>query len=248
VDAYARASLVLCCAIVAPEVAAAAPARVQAEPSPWHLTLDAGTDLPLAIGARLAVEAPHRLRFSTSLGGMPGGYVDLINAVVAGLGGYPDSVGDLVKAALKSSLVWNVRAGWRPFEARGFYFEIGYRLAALGGGATGEQIVTATLGHSPSRAGLTRDYEVATLVHMVDAEAGWEWLVWRDRLYLRAALGFAGTVAAHATVGPATAPRTAAGRKALAEFGAEAAAYLEDTFTSYVFTPIVSVGIGWRFY
>ena len=95
--------------------------------------------------------------------------------------------------------------------------------------------------------GQSRSYSVSTTVHMMDAEIGYEWLLWHDHVYLRAALGFAGTVGAQAKVRPKFTPRpvTAA---AYQEFESETESFLEYEFKHYVFTPVVSVGAGWRFF
>src|SRR6266545_1250172 len=62
------------------------PERAERAPAPaadgWHLSLGAGTDFPVAVGGRVELEAPFRLHLSTSLGFIPGLYVDAINSVV----------------------------------------------------------------------------------------------------------------------------------------------------------------------
>jgi hypothetical protein len=104
----------------------AAPALAQ-EPAPaarWSLALGAGTDFPLAVGVRLDAEGPYRLRLSTSLGLVPGPYVDAINASVVALGGYDNATAGLLKQTLSSSLIWRTHVGWRAWH--GFYLEAGY--------------------------------------------------------------------------------------------------------------------------
>lgn len=211
-----------------------------------EFTPEAVTDLPIQVGGRLDIEGPWRLRLSTTLGVLPGAYVDLINAVMVAADAYDQDTADLIRAALKNSLIWRIHLGWRPFANYGFYFEVGYGLAALGGGLGGEQLISVATGVKPPSMGpANRQYHINSILHMIDVEIGWRWLLWRG-LSLRAAIGFAGTLDAHTTVTPDYNPMPMA-KQAEAAFCAKSAAYLDDIYTSYVFAPVVSVGLGWRF-
>lgn len=238
-----------------PTVAAPTPAPTPTPRSlrdgPYHLELRAQTDVPLAIGARIAAELPYRIQLSTALGGLPGGYVDVINAVVVAANGYDDATAEVIEGALSSSLVWRTHVGWRPLKRRGWYFEAGYGLVTLGGGLTGEDVlVIATGGEAPPRPAGARevlDYDVRSTLHMLDAEVGWRWLVWHDRIVLSAALGFAGTVAAKTVIEPRS-PSRLTDTAALEAVAAEGEAYLDGIYTKYVMLPAVTVGVGWRFF
>jgi hypothetical protein len=214
----------------------------------FALRLEATTDFPAAVGGRVAAELPLRIRASTSLGALPGGYVDVINAVVVAAGGYNDATADLIRAALRNSLIWRLQAGWRPLAARGLYFDLGYSLVTLGGGATGDQIVAAAIGQQPAGSKSGRPYDLASTLHMLVVEIGWEWSLLRDRLALRAAIGGAFTVGAKTRVEPAFTPASPADARAVAAFGAFAASYLDSTYRSYVHTPVITVGAGYRFF
>jgi len=219
---------------------------------PYHLDLQVQTDFPVAIGGRISAEFPYRIQLSTGLGTLPGPYVDVINAVVVAAGGYDDATADVIRSALASSLVWRTHVGWRPLAKRGWYVEGGYGLVTLGGGITGQEVlVLLTEGTAPSEGGpggrTLLDYDVRSTLHMVDVETGWRWLLWRDRIVLRAALGFAGTVGAKTTMQPRDATRLT-DSDALQALAREGEAYLDDIYTSYVFTPVVSVGVGYRFF
>lgn len=217
---------------------------------PFHLDLQLQTDFPVAVGARISAELPYRLQLSTGLGTLPGPYVDVINAVVVAVGGYDDATADVIRSALASSLVWRTHVGWRPLKKRGWYFEGGYGLVTLGGGVTGQEVLVLLTGvDAPSGGpGMTLlDYDVRSTLHMVDVETGWRWLFWEDRIVLRAALGFAGTVGAKTTLEPKDATRLT-DSAALQTLAREGEAYLDDIYTRYVFTPVVSVGVGYRFF
>lgn len=234
--------------------ATAAPARTRLEAlraGRVHLELRAQTDFPIAVGARVAAELPYRLQISTALGGLPGGYVDVINAVVVAAGGYDDATAEVIRGALSSSLVWRTHVGWRPLRRRGFYFEAGYGLVTLGGGLTAQDVLVVATGSeplpSPPGARAPLDYDVRSTLHMIDAEVGWRWLVWHDRIVLTAALGFAGTVAARTRIDPAD-PSRLSESAPLEALAAEGEAYLDGIYTEYVMTPVASVGVGWRFF
>lgn len=216
-----------------------------AKSSGWSTTLEVMTDLPLDVGARLQVEAPYRIRIGTSLGFLPGGYVDLVNELVIATGGYDRTTARVVSSALSSSLVWRTHVGWRPFPALGFYFEAGYGLVTLGGGVAGEQLLDLSLDRDESldavRANLT--YDVSSTLHMLDVEVGWRWLL-REHLSLRVAVGVAVTLGARSSVSPGFRPQYPAKAD---QFGYDVARWLDDLYTSYVHVPTVSVGVGYRF-
>lgn len=217
---------------------------------PYHLDLRAQTDFPVSVGARINAELPYRLQLSTALGGLPGGYVDVINAVVVAAHGYDETTAGVIRGALSSSLVWRTHFGWRPLRRRGFYFEAGYGLVTLGGGITAEDVLVIATGSEapPRRPGARElDYDVRSTLHMLDAEIGWRWLVWHDRIVIAAALGFSGTVAAKTVIEPRDASRVTDSDplQALAD---EGESYLDGLYTKYVMTPVVTVGVGYRFF
>lgn len=230
-------------------------ARRPLREGPYHLELQVQTDFPVSVGGRINAEFPYRIQLSTGVGTLPGSYVDVINAVVVAAGGYDEPTADLIRSTLASSLVWRTHVGWRPLSRRGWYVEGGYGLVTLGGGITGQEaLVLLTGGTAPTGGGggggggtTLLNYDVRSTLHMLDVETGWRWLLWRDRIVLSAALGFAGTVASKTVLEPIDAsPLTdTAALQALAD---EGEAYLDDIYTSYVFTPVVTVGIGYRFF
>jgi hypothetical protein len=223
-----------------PTEPAPAPASAgAADPAPtWHLAAGIGTDFPISVGARAHVEAPFRLRLSTSIGILPGPYVSTINAFVVGVGGYDDATADLITSALSSSLIWRTHLGYRPFQNHGLYGEIGYGLVTLGGSATGSELLAGVTGATlpPSDRTSPRTFDVASTLHMLDIEVGWDFPV-SDHFQLRAAIGAALTVASSTTVDSGSTGRGGVA----AAFESAAAGYLDDTYTAYVFTPVLSV-------
>lgn len=211
----------------------------------WHLGLEALTDFPLQIGGKIWLETPGRIRLSSSLGYLPGFYVDAINGILVGVGAYGQNTADMIRSSLKSSLIFRTHLGWRPIKRRGFYFEVGYTLATLGGGATTSDVVVLFTGLPlPLSGDGNKDYTLTSMVHMIDAEVGWMWLPWRG-LTLRAAIGFAGTVAAKSKIERADQQPMNAVEDMFARSGEEK---LDKTYTSYVFAPTFTFAIGWRFF
>jgi hypothetical protein len=208
-----------------------------------RLGVEALTDFPISLGGKVWTELPHGFRLSASLGYMPPFYVDAINGILVGANVYSQSEGDLVRQALQSSLVVRLHAGMRPFSAHGFYFEVGYGLVSLGGGASTGQVIAAVTGRSaPSDPSTGQGYQVESHLHMLDAELGWQWFLGGD-VTLRAALGFAGTLGASTTIKPNFQPRAPAAQDAFTTYGAN---YLDDLYTSYVFSPVFTLALGFR--
>jgi len=238
VNPIARGLLVLIAVLQAP----LALATSGADAARWRLALGAGTDLPISVGGRLELETPSRFRLSTSLGFLPGAYVDAINETVVGLGGYDQETADLVKDALKSSLIWRTHLGYRVW--RGLYLEAGYGLVTLGGSAVGGELFSAVTGETvPPGAGADRPFDLRSTLHMADVEVGWNFAL--SRLGLRVAIGGAFTFAASTHVSAGYTPLSP---QLAEEFARAAEAYLDDVYTSYVFTPVLSVSASYALF
>ena len=227
-------------------VLAAPPATAPGRFEPWHLDVGVQTSVPADVAGRIDVEMPARLQFTTSLGVLPGPYVDVINGVAVAAGGYDDDTASLIRSSLQRSMVWRTRLGWRPLKKRGFTFGVGYGLLALGGEARGSEVVSALTGAEPPEArpgsGST-DYDIDPVVHAIDVEIGWRFLFLRDRLVLRTAIGYLGTLASSTTLQPGFEP---ARPGVEAGFRAASEAELDDLIESYFHAPLVTVSLGWR--
>lgn len=218
-------------------------ARADEPETKWRGAVAAGTELPMSVGVRGQVEAPFRVRLSTTLGVLPGPYVSAINGFLVGIGAYGDDTATLVKSTLSSSLIWRTHVGYRPFAKHGFTVEGGYGLVTLGGGATQATLVTALTGREAPNANDEKTYSARSTLHMLDIELGWEWEIVRH-LFARVALGGAFTVGSSTTITPDFQPRAPRLTTAFASYGE---AYLDDVYTSYVFTPVASVWAGYAF-
>jgi hypothetical protein len=211
-----------------------------------HLTVEAMTDFPLDVGAKAILELPYRFRLSASVGVLPGAYVNTLNDAMVSFDAYPQSVADLIGDALHSSLIVRLHAGWRPFANHGFYFEAGYGIVTLGGSATSAELTSAAAGRAaPNDPNSAAGYSVDSTLHMIDLELGWEWPIADDHLALRLALGFAGTLSSQTAVTPNFTPQNPQEQQV---YTALAAQYLDNIYTKYVFTPVLSFGVGWRIF
>ena len=105
-------------------------------------------------------------------------------------------------------------------------------------------LLAAAVGQSipPQLQGQLGQYKVNSSLHMFDAEIGYQWLFANNHLLFRLALGFAGTIASQTTVTPQN-PNAIN-----QQFAAKAAAYLDNLYRNYVFTPTLSAGFGYRFF
>ena len=211
----------------------------------WDITVEANTDFPLSVGGRLGVESPWRLRLSTSLGYLPGMYLQAVNDVAVALDVYDRERANLIKQSLKNSLVWRTHLGWRPFPGAGLYVEGGYGLVALGGETNPEDVLAALTGIDPpgGESVLNREYRVRSVLHMLDVELGWRWGLgagWTART----ALGAAFTLDSNTRVEPAFEPEQPLLVNLFTSF---AEGYLDDTFEKYVHLPVLSFSIGYAF-
>jgi hypothetical protein len=211
----------------------------------WHLRGEIGTDFPVSAGGRVSVESPSRLRLSTSFGYLPGPYVDVINAWMVNAGAYTQDTASLARQAVQNSMVWRTHLGFRPFRSLGLYADAGYTLIALGGGASTEQVIAALTGATLPRGGpmdpSTETFDLASTVHMVDVEIGWQFLI-AQHWYLRAALGGAFAFAESSSLTPEFQPVSP---EALAAFTRYAESSLDETIAKFK-APVATVSVGYE--
>lgn len=217
-------------------------------PAPrWSVSAAAATDVPLLAGVAARAESPQRIRLALTMGVLPDPYLDLINATAVAAGAYDEDEAKLIKASLKQSLVVRAAGGWRPFRRRGFFAEVGYTSISLGGNVAGQDLVALATG-AELPAGVDgseqREYDVASRLHLLGAEAGWEWRLRSHPVEFRTALGFATTVAAQTEVEPRFRPLVPGAVKVFTD---ESAAYLDGLYLDYVHVPVLSLSAGWRF-
>jgi hypothetical protein len=147
-------------------------------------------------------------------------------------------------ATLESSLLWRTQIGWR-FPGVGLVVEVGYGLATLGGGLSGEEaFASATGSPAPEGASGRLEYLAESMTHLVVAEVGWMGFFLSDRLTVRATLGIAAVVASDVTVTPDFTVRPAAQAR-VDQFVRFSEEYLEAQLET-VITPTITIAIGFR--
>lgn len=213
--------------------------------APFSLSVEGGTDFPLSLGARGTLELPGRFQLSSGLGYLPRFYVETVNDALVSYGAYDRNTADVIEAALQNSLVWRSHLGWRPFENAGFYLAGGYTLITLGGGLTSGQVFSIFTGQPvPGEEAGPQVIDAHSTLHQLSAELGWTWPL-LEHLQLRAALGgfytFEATSDLRFTDSPALttlgAPFLNAGENKL-----------NNTYTTYVHGPVLTVTLGYVFF
>lgn len=240
-------ALVTCASVLAASTAEARGRSTgKRNTSDWHFTFEVGTDFPLQLGGHFTLETPGRVQIMTSLGALPSGYVDVMNAIIVGTGGYSAEIGDVVRAALRDSFLLRTRVGWRPFEEYGFYFGAGYTMATVGGDVSGKLLITLLSDDLYNQIvnevgnGL---YAIDTTLHMIDFEIGYRLLVGSGWSF-RFALGSAFTVAGSTSV---AARFTYLDPDIQALVESKTANFLDELYPKYVHPPVLTIAIGYQF-
>jgi hypothetical protein len=214
-----------------------------ARADPLHLTVEAGTEFPIDVGARVTFEMPYRLQLTGGIGFMPSGYTQLINDTLVDFNVYDQDTANLIQSSLQNSLLLHLRLGWRPFERHGFYFQAGYLLGFLGGGASGASVLAAG-GRGGLIGGAASDtFDISTTVQGITFEIGWVWLI-EDRWQLRAGIGGMHTFASSTNINKRNGNETADDRS----LESAAAAYIDNVMTTYVYSPMVTFTAGFRIF
>lgn len=202
--------------------------------------LSAGTALPLHLGVEGVLELPYRIQIAGEIGWMPPGYVDLVNAVCTGFGWYDPTTASLIRAALEDALVLRIGVGFRPFPHEGFEIRAGYTAAILGGGLSAAEAIEATTGRDVRAAGT--EVPLQATVHGLQIVLAWAFFIERVFL-LRFELAYFQVFYAHTWI----AVDPARGGTAVEAASAALDTYLNDTLSTYVKTPTLSVFVGYRF-
>ncbi|MEL6348817.1 MAG: hypothetical protein AAFV53_37280 [Myxococcota bacterium] len=218
----------------------------------WLVDVTVGTDVAIAVGAAIQVEAPNRMYGRVRAGVYPGPYLDLLNGTATTLGWYSDGTADLIDEALQNALVTQGIVGWRPWPERRIGFGVGYQFVALGGGLTTSEALVAVTGRSArdSDSGDT-SAEIVAQLHMISAEANWRWPI-GDRWLLGVQAGWTSTIASQTAVvieeetdNANPSPGRLDSDNAALEDASEA--YLNDVFRSSIHLPYGGVWFGVTF-
>lgn len=152
------------------------------------------TSVPIFVGGQVVAELPYRIQLIGEIGWLPGPYVDLINVTAEAFGAYDDATSDLIKSAIKNSLVLRPSIGWRPLERYGWEVMGGYTLVFLGGGVSALDIIEAATGNQYNAQGT--EVPLSATVHCFHLATGYRWIV-HDHWVIRASVGYLQAVASH---------------------------------------------------
>ena len=218
-----------------------------AEPA-WHLDAGLVTEMPLSAGTYLQAELPSRLRFRLGIGWMPTTYLGWVNDISVNAGWYNETTAALIEASLSNALVIHPSIGWRPLDGSGLYVGAGYQIAALGGSLTGLEVVELALGESSWRqdADAALEVQASAADHMLTINMGWD-IVFNDVWVVDVGLGGAFTVGARARLEEKFRTERPAVSGAIDPLLERGETYLVDTLKSYVHTPLVRIGVAYRF-
>jgi hypothetical protein len=122
-----------------------------------------------------------------------------VSGVAVGLGAYDAATGQMIKTALRGSLVWRLQAGIRPWKDAHWYFEAGYCSVLLGGSVATPGSVATFLRPPASGIPIPPSYTIDAKVHMASVEVGYEH-DYANHVQVRVAFGFSGAFAADVTV------------------------------------------------
>ena len=221
------------------------------------------TEFPIHLGLSALLELNHGLRLQSSIGWMPSHYVQVTNDIVQQIipDAYPPETAKLVEDTIRNSLVWTIKGGWRPFENSGFYINLGYTLAALGGGSTAKGLIEGITGvstedRSYNTASNYRErkelpIDAAASLHFAAFDLGWEWSLVKykskQELILRTALGFSYTFTSSAKLTAQSDDPRPRYQEALRRLESAGEDYLVETFGSYIHPPSFTIALGYTF-
>jgi hypothetical protein len=218
--------------------------------SSFHVDVGAGTYVPLSIGAEATAELPYRVLVQASVGWMPSPYSNTIVGLLGDFGAINSFEQNLIEAAIQTSLVVRLSAGWRPFSKLGLEALVGYTLLTAGGSVSGADIVDSYLqstgstdkfSGNASQAGIP----LSATLHSVHVTVDWRFLLWNDRIVLRPSLAYLQCFASSTSV--TATPARPAGQAVLNKLNADLQGYLNPYFTEYVKAPLIGLTASYRF-
>lgn len=217
---------------------------LDAEPREYALDVGLSTAVPVHLGGQVQLDLPYRLLLRLELGWMPPSYVDLINAGAQAFNAYGDQTAELIRDGIRNSLITRVSVGGRPF--RNIEVSGGYTLATLGGSAATVEVVEAIFEREIDTA-FFQDVgavDLESTIHALHIDVGYRWEL-DDHWLIRGSLGYIHVVSSSSSALVTTAD---SGRLASTTVSSpELEAYLDDLYTTYVRSPVLTVSAAYRF-
>ena len=229
-------------------VAAASPARVQAQasdladpyvPTPGDdtaLDLHVGTIAPLLVGGGARVSLPGQLVVGVLAGGVPDAYAEVFSGAADAYGAGP-GVSELVRRFFGGAFVLRVEAGVRPVVGQGFELLLHY--TALISEPVLSTAAIDEIAGQPLPWGGTTSMRMNGVLHGFGGEIGWA-IVPTTGLVIRLSLGLTYFAAAGIRLQVPQTMRMTDGPVERAE------QRIASTFTTYGIVPYASILAGWR--
>ena len=141
------------------------------------MELQAGTEIPVQIGARARIILPSDFYLLGGVGMMPQFYSDGVAGVGTGLGIFNSGTSKAVGQALRNSFYFDLRAGYKLATTNrffdGFFIDLGYSLIVSGGGTvTNANDIYQVTGSVYTLNALT-SVDVKSIVHNITLHTGY---------------------------------------------------------------------------
>lgn len=202
------------------------------------LQLEAATELPLFVGARLQLRLPARLHLGGGVGALPGGLLDMSSGVVTSVADLDEATSALIAQGLDDGWMGKAYLGWSPFVGEAFYLQVGYAYIGVDGGLSAADL--GLLGVDLPSLGVSGNATFNAAMHAGEVELGFRWAV--DDVRIRLSIGLTAILAAESTVNLDTAGLSA---PQIAALEGETGALIDDGLTRYGFIPTVGLGVGY---
>jgi len=203
--------------------------------------VEAGTELPLQVGARVKFQLPSSIHIRAGLGFIPEFYADSYGSFAGGAGIHGENTGEALGKAMASSFVIDLRAAYSVDPDGGLYAEAGYMFFGGGGGTVGGDVAEGALDDDFVGIDVADDVEISGNFHSISFHVGYLFLL-TERLSLNADIGLVKPILADMTVTAPTA--TLSQEQALSN---ELQPYLEDAVVAEMVIPTASVFLSYLF-
>jgi hypothetical protein len=204
----------------------------------WEPVLQVGSDFPVSASVGVSARTPFGLELSGNVGTLPGAYADVINSVAVSMGGYDEQTAELIRKSLRSSLVLSTAAGYDVVSRLRLHAD--YTIVSLGGATTTPDIVATVAGVPLPLGQRGRTFDISSTLQMLGLGVSWPFGLTHG-MQLRVGLGARFTVAASTHIqssGTTTQDET---------YARDAEQYLDDIYTSYAHTPVLSLQFEYGF-
>ncbi|NQZ00388.1 MAG: hypothetical protein HRT45_06925 [Bdellovibrionales bacterium] len=205
------------------------------------LEIEAGTEAPLMVGARMKVQLPSSLHLRAGLGFVPDFYAQTYGDLSGALGIHGENTGSALSQAMSGSLVFDVRAAYSLDPDGGFYAEAGYMYFAGGSGSVTGDVAEDALENEYSGIDSSDDIELEGTFHAVTFHLGYMFLL-TERISLNVDVGLVKPI-----FGSITMSASSASSSDEADLAEDFEPYLEDAIVAEMAIPTASLFLSYLF-